>query len=144
MVTPNPFEHKQVNLSYTVRMPKTNLSVRVGAFDERYANGSTLDNDGTTAGFGLSHDLSRRLDVGVNYDVTKRDFSDPNASSANDRDATAGAWLSCALGKRFSLALAVSRYERLGTQNFDENRYEIRFGYSPTASAPAALRSIGR
>ncbi len=144
LVTPNPLEHKQLNVSYTVRMRRSNLSAGIGAFDERYVGNTALDNDGTTLRFGLSHDVSPHFDIGVNYDLTKRDFSDPAAFGPTDRDATASAWISTAIGRRFSLALALSHYDRRGAQNFDENRCEIRFGYSPTESAAAALRSVGR
>ena len=142
LVTPNPLEEKRLNASYTVRMPRTSLSAGVGATNDRYVSDSTFDNDGTTVTLGLSHTISARLGIGLNYNSTRRDFTDP--AHVSDQDRTTSAWLNRSLGRKFGVAFGISRYARRGSQNFDENHYEVRFDYSPTGSATTAMRNIGR
>jgi hypothetical protein len=142
LVAPNPLEQKLLNATYTVRMPRTNLSAGVGATNDRYVGDATLDNDATTVTLGLNHTISARLGIGLNYYSTKRDFTDPARPSEQDR--TTSAWLNRLLGRQFGVGFGIARYARRGSQNFDENHYEIRFDYSPTSSATTAMRNIGR
>jgi hypothetical protein len=48
------------------------------------------------------------------------------------------------MGRRFSAAVDVSRYESTGLERIEETRTELRFIYSPSDSAARALAWVGR
>ncbi|HET7609579.1 MAG TPA: hypothetical protein VFL84_12935, partial [Gammaproteobacteria bacterium] len=84
------------------------------------------------------------LNFGVGYDRIDRDFTDTVGAQPDGRDDWTGAWVSRAVGRRFSLGVAISSYDRSGIESYDEQRYELRIAYSPTDSAAASMGSVGR
>lgn len=144
LVSTAPLERRGVQLSYLIAAPRTNASIRVTATEDRYFGDSTLDNDALTTSLSLSHSVSMLLKFGLTLDNVVREFSGTAIAREDDKDQTFSAWVDRALGRRFSVSLVLSHYQRRGTEAFDEDRWEVRFSYSPTGSASAALPTAGR
>jgi hypothetical protein len=144
LVSASPLESKRLGTSYVLTLARTDVTFAVAASNESYIGSTTLDNDSTTTRIAFNRTISPRSSLGVAFDEIQREYKDSGVPRADDKDTTITAWFNRSLGRRFSVALAWSRYERSGTQAFDEQRYEVRFGYSPTESSAAAMRSIGR
>jgi hypothetical protein len=140
-VTTAPFEQESIGVTYGFAGERTDVTMGVAAGEEDYAGGTTLDNDYESSTFTVSYRAATRLDLGFRYQRYDREFVD-TAQSQGDR--TAGLWLNRTLGRRFSIALDVSRYEADGVQPVDETRTEIRFAYSPTGDTATALAGVGR
>ena len=144
LVSTNPLEQKRVSVSYTVTTTRTNVSFAFGIADDSYIGNTTLDAETTTAEITLRRTISPRLDVGGAFQTIQREPKDADVAQADGDDTTISAWLNRSLGRRFSVAVAWSQYERRETQTFDETRYEVRFAYNPLGSGAAAMSSAGR
>jgi hypothetical protein len=84
------------------------------------------------------------LKLGLALDNVMREYTDTVVALEDTKDRVISAWVDRVLGRRFSVSFVLSRYEREATDRFDENRYEVRFSYSPTGSSSAALPFAGR
>ena len=139
-----PLDRRGLQVSYLIAAPRTNASIRVTATEDRYFGDSTLDNDALTTSLAISHSVSMLLKFGLTVDNVVREFAGTAVAREDDEDQTMSAWVDRALGRRFSISLVLSQYRRRGNEAFDEDRCEVRFSYSPTGSASAALPSAGR
>lgn len=144
LVAANPLEQRRFSLSYTLALGRTDLSIALSASQDSYLGDTTLDNDHVTARATFHRAMSLRVGIGLTFDKAEREFTNAAVDGPPDEDTTVSAWVYRELGRRFTLAIAASRYERRGPQQFDEERYEVRFAYSPTESALAAMNSVGR
>jgi hypothetical protein len=144
VVTPNPFEQRRLGVSYVLTMSRTVVSAGLDSMQDEYIGSALYDNDSTSMRLSFERTVSPRLRVGLGYGRIDRDFTDTPGAQSDGRDGWTGAWLSRALGPRFSLGVAISSYDRSGADSYDEQRYELRIGYSPTDSAAAAMASVGR
>jgi hypothetical protein len=144
LVAPNPYQRKGASVAYTVRMTRTVLGVSAGYANEDYVGNTAYNNDGTALLLTLSHDVSVRLQIGLSYYNDDRDFHDTGTPRPDDRNRTTSVWVNRSLAKKLNVAFAASQYGRRGSSDFDETRYEIRFGYSPTQSGAATMRSLSR
>jgi hypothetical protein len=145
LITTDPFERRSAGITYGLAGERTNVTLGMNAGEEDYAGGATLDNDFQSASFTIGYRATPRLNFGLRYERYDREYQDATATSATMEDDTSGIWLNHTLGRRFSIALDVSRYESMALdQPVEETRTEIRFAYSPTGSTSAALGSIGR
>jgi hypothetical protein len=120
------------------------VSAELGSWKDDYFGNPAYDNDSTTLHASFVRTISPRLTFGVGFDDIERDFTDAAGAQPDGEDSWLGAWVNRTLGRRFNLGLAISNYERSGPQTYDERRYELRFGYSPTDSGGASMRSVGR
>jgi len=139
-----PLEQKNLHVSYLLAAPRTNGSFRVTATEDRYFGNSTLDNDALTTSLAITHSVSMLLKLGLALDNVMREYTDTVVALEDTKDRVISAWVDRVLGRRFSVSFVLSRYEREATDRFDENRYEVRFSYSPTGSSSAALPFAGR
>jgi hypothetical protein len=144
LVTVDPFEQKTAGIDYGFAGESTSVTLGLNAGEEDYAGGSTLDNDFRSANFEINYRASARLNIGVRYERWKRESQDNTLPSQSMEDRTSGVWLNRTFGRRFSVALDVSRYESIAVESVDETRTELRFAYSPTGDTASALRSVGR
>ncbi|HEX7236588.1 MAG TPA: hypothetical protein VF405_06470, partial [Gammaproteobacteria bacterium] len=144
VVNPNPFEQRRFGASYVLTMSRTVVSAGLDSTKDEYFGNALYDNDSTALHVSFVRTISQQLSFGIGYDRIDRDFTDAAGAQPDGRDDWTGAWLSRAFGRRFSLGLAISSYDRSGAQSYDEQRYELRFGYSPTDSGATAMSSVGR
>ena len=143
VVTPNPFEQQRFGASYVLTMSRTVVSAGLDSLKDEYIGNALYDNESTTMHLSFVRTISPRLSFGVGYDRIDRDFTDAGVQP-DGRDDWTGAWLNRGFGRRFSLGLGISSYNRAGAESYDERRYELRFGYSPTDSSAVAMASVGR
>jgi len=122
-------------------MSRTVVSAELNSWEREYVGNSLYDNDATTMHVSLVRTISPQLTLGIAYDDIDRDFTDTQPDS---EDSWVAVWVNRSFGRRMSLGLAISSYERGGVQTYDERRYEIRFGYSPTDSGAATMASVGK
>lgn len=146
LLSSSPFEQKRLFVAYSVGGTRTEVTLGLGASEDSYVQESGLDNDNTTAQASFRRTVTPRLDFGVDLYRVGREFPASAAGPArDDTDETIGAWVNRSIGRLFGLAVVLSRYERGSeAESFEENRYEIRFTYSPSSSATAALGAVGR
>jgi hypothetical protein len=144
LVTGTPFEQESLGVSYGLAGERTTVGLGFTVGQEDYAGGSTVDNDYELADLRVDYRVTPRLNIGFRYQWYQREYQDPAALSTSQEDRTAGAWLNRTLGRRFSIALDVSRYQATGVQRIEETRWEFRFMYSPTGRTSGAMGSIGR
>jgi hypothetical protein len=143
VVTPNPFEQRRFGASYVLTMSRTVVSAGLDSLKDEYIGNALYDNESTTMHLSFVRTISPRLSFGVGYDRIDRDFTDAGVQPDGQDDWT-GAWLNRGFGRRFSLGFGISSYNRAGAESYDERRYELRFGYSPTDSSAVAMGSVGR
>jgi hypothetical protein len=141
-VTASPFEQQQLFVSYSLAGTRTFFTASLGTTEEDYV-GDALDNDNTTTTLSLRRIVTPRLDFGVVFSGIEREFV-VSATERPDTDKTISAWVNRSLGRVFGVALVLTRYERGGPESFDENRYDVRFTYSPSGSATTALGVAAR
>ena len=144
VVAPNPYEQRRFGVSYVLTMSRTVVSVGLDSFDDEYIGNALYDNEWTGTHLSFVRTISPLLTFGVGYDRVDRDFTDAAGAQPDGKDDWTGAWLSRVVGRRFSLGLGISKYDRAGAESYDERRYELRFGYSPTDSGAEAMASVGR
>jgi hypothetical protein len=144
VVTPNPFEQRRFGVSYVLTMSRTVVSAGLDSYKDEYIGNSVYDNDSTSIHLSFVRTISPRLSVGIGFDGIDRDFTDAAGVQPDGQDDWTGAWLSRSFARRFSLGIAISNYDRSGAQAYNERRYEVRFGYSPTESGETAMASVGR
>jgi len=144
VVTPNPLEQQRFGVSYVLTMSRTVISADFGSWKDDYIGDPIYDNDSTTLHASFVRTISPRLSFGVSFDEIDRDFTDDAGAQPDGEDSWVGAWVNRTLGRRFNLGLAIASYERGGPASYDELRYELRFGYSPTDSGASAMASVGR
>ena len=144
LVTTAPFEQKRLDVSYDLTGARTSVSLGMGIGEEDYAGGTTFDNDFENAYLAITYRSTARLQFGFDYDLYDRTSPVMAGPGSSQEDRTAGVWLNRLLGRSFSVALDISRYEGSGAFSVDETRTELRFSYSPTGDTAAALQSIGR
>ena len=101
-----------------------------------------FDNESTTLRVSVNHTISMRLAFNVAWDRTQRNFTTVT-TAPREQDATLSASLNRTLGRHFNVAFGIADYERHGAQTYDERRYELRLGYSPT-QGNTALGLVGR
>jgi uncharacterized protein (PEP-CTERM system associated) len=142
LVTASPFEQQQLFVSYSLAGTRTLFTVGLGTSDENYV-GDDLDNDNTTTRLSLRRIVTPRLDFGFEFSGIEREFV-TSFSEGPDTDKTLSAWVNRSVGRLFGVALILTRYERGARESFDENRYDIRFTYSPSGSASTALGVAAR
>jgi len=141
VVTPNPLEQSRIGLSYAVTLSRTTLSAELSSSQDEYIGNATNDNDTTTLHLAFVRTVTERLNFGISYEDVERELKD---GSATGEDSWTVAWVNRTFGRRMFAGLAISTYDRSGPQSYDEQRYELRFGYSPTGSGVASMASIGR
>ena len=141
LVTPNPLQQRRLGAAYVLTMSRTVLSAELNLWESEYVGNSLYDNDATTMHVSFVRTISPQLTLGIAYDDIDRDFTDAQPDS---EDSWVAVWMNRSFGRRMSLGLAISNYERGGVQTYDERRYEIRFGYSPTDSGAATMASVGK
>jgi len=141
LVTPNPLQQRRLGAAYVLTMSRTVVSAELTSWESEYIGNSLYDNDATTLHVSLVRTISPRLDFGIAYDDINRSFTNPQPDSD---DSWVAVWVDRNFGRRMSLGLSISSYERGGAEEYDERRYEIRFGYSPTDSGAATMASVGR
>ena len=144
VVTPNPLEQRRFGVSYVLTMSRTVVSTEIGSWKDEYIGNPAYDNDSTTLHASFVRTISPRLTFGVSFDQIEREFADTVGAQPNGEDSWLSAWANRTLGRRFNLGAAIASYERDGFESYEERRYELRFGYSPTDSGSAAMGSIGR
>jgi hypothetical protein len=144
LLSTSPLDRKSVGVGYLIAAPRMEISIGAARSKDSYFGDTTLDNRTTITSFRLSRTVSMRLRFGVSFYDLSRDFEGSTLAGVDDRERTTSAWVNRSLGRRLSVSLALTRYQGLGFQSFDENRYEVRFGYSPTSSGDAALPFVGR
>ena len=142
LVTPSPLEQQRIVVSYLLTMSRTTISASIGSWEDRYLGDQPYDNDSTVLHASFVRTITPRLTFGIGFDAYDRAFSD--GAQPDGEDSWVGAWLNRALGRRFNLGISIASYERGGVESYDENRYELRFGYSPTESGGATMSSVGR
>jgi hypothetical protein len=143
LLSSSPYEQKRLGLAYTIAGPRTQVTLAGDVSEDNYVGDTTLDNEGVTKRISFRHSVSAQLSFGLVLDSIEREYGSSLAQEP-DQDNTASAWVDRWIGRRYSLSFAASRYERRGTQPVDEQRYELRFIYTPTGSGGAALQSVGR
>jgi len=144
LVSASPFEQERLFVSYALAGARTDLDVSLGTAEENYLGG-LLDNDNTTTRVSLQRTVTPRLAFGIGLYHVEREFAGTSTQPArDDTEKTISAWVNRSLGRLFDLALVLTSYEFRGDQHFDEDRYEIRFTYSPSDSASDALGAAGR
>jgi hypothetical protein len=144
LVTTDPFQQRSLDITYRLTGDRATASVSFGVGEQDYAGASTLDNDYQSTSMILYYRISPRIDIGLRYTRYDREALDGAVSFETQDDRNGGVWLNWTLGRRYSVAVNMSRYNATGNQAADEDRTEIRFSYSPTGSTSAALGSIGR
>lgn len=144
VVSPNPLEQERFGVSYVLTLSRTVASVELDSRRDEYLGNAAFDNDSTVTRLSLVRTVSPELSFGVVHEKVRRDFSTGEAAQSDDEDAWTGAWVNRAFGRRFNLGFSISRYDRKGLQSYDERRYELRVGYSPTASGSSAMGLAGR
>jgi hypothetical protein len=125
-------------------MSRTVVSAEIGVSEDSFVGATILNNDARSRRLSFIRTISPRLSFGLDHQVIERDFGDGGTAQPDGKDSAGSIWLTRQLGRRFSVAFAWSQYDRTGVQSYDERRYEIRFGYSPTDSGPTAMQSVGR
>ncbi len=144
LVSASPFEQERVFVSYSLAGTRTDVNVSLGTAEDKYLGG-VLDNDNTTTRVSLQRAVTPRLRFGVELYRLDREFAGTSTEPGrDDNEKTLSAWVNRSLGRLFDLAVVLTRYEFRGQQSFDEDRYEIRFTYSPSGSATAPLGAAGR
>ena len=143
-MTPDPFEQKSLGFSYGLAGDRTSFIAGFEVGEEDYAGGLVIDNDYQSSNLTVDYRVTQRLNVGLSYNRYNRDYQETTAPSPSQEDRTAGVRMNLTIGRQFSIALDVSRYEATGNQLVEETRSEFRFAYSPTGDTPRALASIGR
>jgi hypothetical protein len=144
LVTTTPFERKSFGADYTFAGERTTVVMGLEVGQDDHAGGQTIDNDYRINSLVIDYRISPRLDIGFRHVRYDREYEASGAPSASEEDRTAGVWLNRTLGQRFSIALDVSRYETISDPRIEENRWEVRFIYSPTGDTAGAMSSIGR
>jgi len=142
LVTPRPLEQSRLGASYLLTLSRTRVSAELDSYEDEYVGNSFLDNDWTTLRVAFTRIVTPRLSIGIGHDKIERDFVD-NAQ-ADGADSWTVAWLNRTFGSRMFFGFAISNYDRSGLESYDEQRYEIRFGYSPTESGTEAMALVGR
>lgn len=142
LVTTDPAEQKTLGVNYSLGGERTTFRAGIGAGEEDYAGSTAIDNDYQSAVLTIDYRVTMRLSIGARYDRYDREYTGTVPTS--QEETTAGIWLNRTLGRRFSIALDVSRYESTGIDRVEETRSEFRFAYSPTGDTSRALTSIGR
>jgi len=143
IVTPNPLQQKRLGATYALTMSRTVISAELGTWKDEYIGNAAFDNDAITMHLQLVRTITPRLTWGIGYDDVDRDFRNDGAQPDSE-DSWVATWLNHSIGPRFNLGFAISKYDRSGIDSYDEQRYEIRFGYSPTESGAAAMGRVGR
>jgi hypothetical protein len=145
LVTASPFEQEGLFVGYSLAGARTSVSLDLGFTEESYVGAVSLDNDNTTTHALLRRTVSSRLAVGLEYSGNERAFVATDTEPARDEtDRTLSAWINHSFGRLFDVALVLTSYEREGTVELKEDRYEIRFTYSPSDSGAVALGAAGR
>jgi hypothetical protein len=144
IVSPNPFEQLRFEVAYVLTMSRTVVSADVGSWKDEYVGDASFDNDATALRLSFVRTITPRLSLGMSYDDIERDFAGVAGAQFESEDSWTRLWLNRAFGRRFNLGVAVSNYDRNGPETYDERRYELRFGYSPTDSGSAAMAAVGR
>lgn len=145
LLTSSPFEQESLFAAYSLAGTRTSLELSAGTSEESYVGDASLNNDNTTTRISVQRTVTPRLSLGADVTRIEREFAVAlSGTAADETDRTANVWVNRSLGRLFSLSLVLTRYERRGSQTFDEDRYELRFGYSPSESATAALGTAGR
>jgi hypothetical protein len=144
IVTPDPLEQQRFGISYVLTLSRTVVSADVGSWKDDYVGSSTYDNDSRNLHASFVRTISPRLSFGVGFDRINRDFGDGAGLQPDGEDSWVAAWVNRILGRRFNVGLGIANYERSGSQAYDERRYELRFGYSPTDSGGSAMSNLGR
>lgn len=142
LVVPSPLEGQRLVLGYRLTMSRTAISASLGSFEEDYVGTAAADNDATRLHLDFVRTITPRLALGLAYDDVEREFVD-NAQP-NSEDSWTSAWLYRTFGRRMFIGFGILNYDRAGTDSYGEERYEFRFGYSPTNSEVAAMASTRR
>jgi hypothetical protein len=124
-----PTEQERVEVLYTWMLDRSDVSLGYAKTQDSFIGDDTLDNEADTAILQVSHAVTPRLDIGFFFEEIRRDLTE---IQQEDRDTTLTAFLDRRLSSRLDLYLSATQYERRGTDDMDERRYEIRLIYSPT------------
>ena len=142
VVTPRPLDQTRLGASYLLTLSRTRVSAEISSYEDEYVGNSLIDNDSTTIHLGFVRTITPRLSLGLGHDTIERDFIDDTQPDGDDSWTVA--WLNRTFGRRLFLGFAISSYDRSGLESYDEQRYEIKFGYSPTESGADAMALVGR
>jgi hypothetical protein len=124
-----PTEQERVEALYTWMLDRSDVSLGYAKTQDSFIGDDTLDNQADTAILRVSHAMTPRLDIGFFFEEIRRDLTE---IQQEDRDTTLTAFLNRQFSSRLDLYLSATQYERRGTDDMDERRYEIRLVYSPT------------
>jgi hypothetical protein len=144
LISTIPFEREELVLGYVIRTERTNVALGTGVTENRYYLDPTTDNETTTLRVGVTRVVSPQLQGGILFGKLVRDFITPAVGAApEEEDRSISVWLDRRLGRRLSASLVVSRYRRPGAPSVHEDRYALRFSYSPSESTDEAFRYSG-
>jgi hypothetical protein len=122
-------ESERINLQYELTLSKTFWAIGLGAADEAYDADPTLDNQGRNAHFTLRRRLTSRLNLVLDVDTLRRDFTTVDEVS---REYTYRLRLDRQLTRRLSFGLGLESEKREGQDAFDEQSYELVLTYRPS------------
>ncbi|HEY3517012.1 MAG TPA: hypothetical protein VGL98_08185 [Gammaproteobacteria bacterium] len=142
VVTPSPLEQRRLSVSYELAMSRTTVNAGIGSYADDYFSGNAADNDWKTLHLSALRTISPKLNVGLDYDRVDREFGD--ITQPDSTDSWTGLWVNRAIGQRLFFGVVILMYDRSSVDSYDELRYELRFGYTPTRSQARAMASAGR
>ena len=143
VVTPSPLEQKRLSVTYQLTMSRTTVTTSIGTYADDYFSGNAVDNDWQTLHLSVLRAIAPQLNVGIDYDRVDREFGD-SSTQPDSTDSWTSLWLNRAIGRRLFFGFVVLMYDRSSLDRVDEQRYELRFGYTPTSSQARAMASTGR
>lgn len=131
----DPFQQDYATVTLTLAGARTTLELSADWRDEEREVDSTFDRE--SRGFGL--ELSRRVRPRTDVSVFGRHTSDDFSASGVDFDEwSAGLGLDWRLSGTVALGVRAEHYEGsgdtslgIGLRDYEENRYTLRFTYSP-------------
>jgi len=142
VVVPNPLEQQRLVLSYVLTMSRTVIGAYAGSFQEEYVGNTVANNDWVPLNVSLRRTISPRLGIGFDFGRLERQFS--NNPQLDGEESWTSLWVRRTFGRRLFLAFAILDYERSAVDSYDEQRYEFRFGYSPTNNPVGRVASTWR
>jgi len=129
------FQQDYVDLSWELTGNRTSLRLAADWRDEEREVASALDLERTGFGLVLSRRVGQRTDLSVFGRRVEEDFS---ASGVDFDEWFAGVGLDWSLSETLALSLRAERFDGngdttagVGTRDYEENRYSLRFAYSP-------------
>jgi hypothetical protein len=144
VISASPVERKSAEITYQLNGTRTRSEITLGSFEDAFLTTPAFDNESTYTRVALNRIVSSRLGVNIAWTRVLRAETAPLSELPRNEDSVLSAWINRALGRRYSLAFVVTRYERGGQDTFGERRYELRLGYNPARGGSNDVGLVGR